>query len=441
MALEWLTQPSAPPNVNTTQTSVGQIPQWLSDYQAGIAGKAVGIAGQGYTPYPGQRLAGFTPDQNSAFKLVKDNIGDWSPELNSARAYTQSSLNGMNDRLGQAAGYGSGAVGAAGAAAGNANQIAQGAGTNANQIAGNTWNTATGIAQNAGNMANSAVSGNAQNWTDNWQQYMSPFTQNVVNEIGRLGNRNLMENIVPQVQNQFLGAGQFGSTRNADILGRSIRDAQADISGRQAQALESGYGTAANIFGADAGRQQQQQQLQAQTALGAGNLGANTATTAGSLGAQTALGAGNLGANTAISGGNLVSNANISAGQLANQGAQIGANGQLQAGQQLGALGQLRQNLGMNDANALGNVGALQQQLAQKGLDIGYEDFINQRDWDRNQLSWLSGMTKNNVVPQSSTQTSSAPLQGAAYGPSTLDYINSAAGLAKNTGLWDKLFG
>jgi|GEM_PF-6699209 len=418
MALEWLTQGSAPQNVNTTTQNVGQIPQWLADYQAGLAGKAIGLANQGYTPYPGQRLADFTPDQQSAFQQIRTNQGNWIPDVGMASGIASGVMPDVNARLGAGAQYGA-----------NATDIASAASGNANQLAVQYGNAAYGNALGAGRQANAAVAGPAQTWTNNWQQYMSPYTSAVVNEIGRLGNQNLMENIIPGVQDQFIGSGQFGSTRNADILGRSIRDAQADISGKQAAALESGYGTAAGIFGNDATRQQQQQQMRAQTALGAGQLASGVG-----------INAGQLGANTAISGGQLGANANISAGNLQNQGAQIGANAGLGVAQQLGALGQLRQTLGNNDANALGGIGALQQQLNQKGLDTGYQDFLNQRDWDKNNLTWLSGMIKNNIVPSSSTQTSSAPLQGAGYGPSTLDQINAGVGLAKSSGLWDKLF-
>jgi hypothetical protein len=85
-------------------------------------------------------------------------------------------------------------------------------------------------------------------------QYMSPYTSGAVNEVARLGNRNFTENIMPSISGAFTGAGQFGSTRNADILGRAARDTQADISGKQANMLESGYKTAADIFGSDQNR-------------------------------------------------------------------------------------------------------------------------------------------------------------------------------------------
>lgn len=69
------------------------------------------------------------------------------------------------------------------------------------------------------------------------QQFMNPYTQNVVNEQARLSNQNLFENVLPQVNSTFTGAGQFGSTRNADFTNRAIRDQQQTLGGLQASTL------------------------------------------------------------------------------------------------------------------------------------------------------------------------------------------------------------
>jgi hypothetical protein len=384
-ALDWLTQPSTPPSVNSTSSSVGQLPPWLQNFEQGVAGKALSIANQGYIPYPGQRLAGFTPDQQRAFSTIEGAQGNWQPELNQASSIASGIYPSAMGGVGAGQQYGSNAVYGVNSGVNNANRLAQGGGA----------------------AAMSSVAGPAQTWGNNWQQYMSPYTQSVVNEIGRLGNRNLMENILPNVQSQFIGSGQFGSSRNADILGRAVRDTQDDITGKQQQALESGYGTAAGIFGQDASRQQQQQQMQSQAALGAGQLGANTA----------------------LSGAGQIGSTNLGAGNLATSGAQTGANIGLGAAGQLGGLAQMRQGMTSNDAAALGSAGQMQQNLQQQGLDIGYQDFLNQRDWDRNNLNWMTGLIRGIPMQQSVTQSSNAPLPGAAYGPSGLSYVNSGLGL------------
>lgn len=85
--------------------------------------------------------------------------------------------------------------------------------------------------------------------------YMSPYTDSVVNRIAQLGQRNLSENLLPQVNSTFTGAGQFGSTRNADFTNRALRDANESILGEQSKALQSGFQSAQNMALQDLTRQ------------------------------------------------------------------------------------------------------------------------------------------------------------------------------------------
>lgn len=85
--------------------------------------------------------------------------------------------------------------------------------------------------------------------------YMSPYTDSVVNRIAALGQRNLAENLLPQVNSTFTGAGQFGSTRNAEFTNRALRDANESILGEQDKALQSGFSQAQNTALADLQRQ------------------------------------------------------------------------------------------------------------------------------------------------------------------------------------------
>lgn len=91
--------------------------------------------------------------------------------------------------------------------------------------------------------------------------YMSPYTDQVVDRIAQLGQRNLTENLLPQVNSTFTGAGQFGSTRNADFTNRALRDANESILGQQANALQTGYSQAQNAALQDLTRQAQLGQL------------------------------------------------------------------------------------------------------------------------------------------------------------------------------------
>ncbi len=71
--------------------------------------------------------------------------------------------------------------------------------------------------------------------------YMNPYTSAVVDEMGRLTQRNVRENILPNLGAAAVGSGQFGSRRQQQVTGNAMRDIQADLIGKQMQALQQGY--------------------------------------------------------------------------------------------------------------------------------------------------------------------------------------------------------
>lgn len=307
---------AAPAANNTVTANQTTVPTWYSDFIQNILTRGADIAAQGRPEYGGQRVAGFSPLQTQAFQTIQNNAGGWQAPL----AQAQGALTQIMPQV-------------------------RGAVTN----------------------ANNAVSGPAPTWNaQTAQQYMSPYTSGVVDEIARLGNRNFTENIMPQINGGFISSGQFGSGRNAEILGRAARDTQADITGRQASALESGYSTAANIFGADANRTQQQGQIQANTALGGGQLFSNAGTnTAGAL--------------------------NTIAGNT--------------------------QNFGLADANALLTAGGLQQNQQQRGLDLAYQDFQDQTGYDMGMLNQMRNLLQGVTIPTGNTTVTNGTTTGGGASP------------------------
>jgi len=277
-----------PQTANTTATATQQtLPAWYTDFLQNMAGRGIDIANRGYTPYEGARVAGLSPLQQAAITMVQNGAGSEAPWLTQA----QSAITGALGQLGAA--------------------------------------------------------GTPRTWPGAAQEYMSPYTSRVVDDIARRGNQNFNERLLPSIQASFAANGQFGSTRFADAATRAARDVQDNISGTQANALESGYRSSADIFGADANR--------------------------------------------AMTGGL--------------QSAQIG----LGAGQQLGALGQMSQNLRIGDANALTGLGGLQQQNQQLGLNTAYTDWQTQQGWDMNQLNQLRGLISGMQLPGGATSVSNAP--------------------------------
>jgi len=80
-----------------------------------------------------------------------------------------------------------------------------------------------------------------RNTADVTQQFMNPYTSQVVDRIGQMGTRALNEQILPGIEGSMIRAGQFGGTRQAELMGRAVREATEGISAQQSQALERGY--------------------------------------------------------------------------------------------------------------------------------------------------------------------------------------------------------
>lgn len=107
--------------------------------------------------------------------------------------------------------------------------------------------------------------------------YLNPYQKYVVDEMGRLTQRNVRENVLPALNAAAVGSGQFGSSRQADITGQTLRDIAANLTGQQYQALSTGYDTATKAAQADLGRQLQAGQTlenigQTQFQVGTGGL-------------------------------------------------------------------------------------------------------------------------------------------------------------------------
>ncbi len=92
-------------------------------------------------------------------------------------------------------------------------------------------------AQNAARIAAGGVT------PDQIQQFMNPYTRNVVDEMARLSQQNLQRNVLPGLKGAFAGTGGFGSRRMFDTTGQTLADIQANLTGQQQKALESGYNT------------------------------------------------------------------------------------------------------------------------------------------------------------------------------------------------------
>ena len=314
--------------IDTSSATNKDLPAWYQQYTQNLASQGAQLAQNNLQqPLPQASVAGFNPTQTQAFQQTQDMQGAWQPGMSAAQGLT--------------------------------NQIAP---------------AATSLV----NSAQESVAGPAQDWTQNWQKYMSPYTQGVTDNIARLGARNWNESIMPGVNASMIGSGQFGSTRNADVLGQAGVKAANDITGQQSQALQAGYQSGAGIFANDAQRQQAQQQLQASTAL----QGAGATTSALSTAAN-----------------------------------------------QTGALTQTAQNMGNTDnANLLAS-GNQQQALQQKGYDTSLSNANTALTQPWTQLQNEASLTSGMQLPNAVTTTSNGP--ASAYGPGALSSAAAAYYLAQ----------
>jgi hypothetical protein len=348
----------------TSSATLNSLPDWYEQYGQALTGSGLnmlpGINGYqgavGPDGQPLQRVAGLDPSQQQATQQVQNMQGQFMPTLQSGIGAAQGGLQQMQ--------AGAGVIGGAQAPLGQMGSTLGGAASYLNP-------------------ALQSLSAGGQTYNaDEAQAYMNPYVNNVVDRIATLGNRNLTENVLPQVNSTFTGAGQFGSTRNADFNLRALRDNQDAVSGAQATALMNAQTEANSQYAAE-------KQRQLASGQGIGALSTAATGVANGFGNQAQI-----------------------QGQI---GSALTANGQAQGalGTTLGNLATTGQTLGINDNNALLTVGGLNQNTNQKALDAQYQDFLDQRDYPLAALGGLSQILPNvsgRITPNSqSTSVTQGP--------------------------------
>ena len=334
---DFLTEGKPPTAVPVSSTEQTVLPDWYSNYAMDILANQRVLAERPFQAYadasgkPIPRIADFSPDQQKGFQATREGAFSFRPELGQATQQTQNV-------------FGRSAMG-----------VAQPSFQQAGQF------TAQSAAPTGLNMAQPYLQQAGQSTTQNIAQYMNPYENAVVGRIGQLGARTLQEQLLPAISDKMIGAGQFGGTRQAELMGRALRDTMEGISAEQSRALQQGYGQAAGLAQADLQRQ------------------AQLASTAGGLGFQQQ-------------------------GALAQAGQQMGALGQQMAGVygqdtsnilsaagQLGNLAQQRQQQELAGAGALQGIGAQQQALAQKNLDFARSEWEREQAYPQEQIAGLMG--------------------------------------------------
>lgn len=293
------------PTSSTTNTS--NLPEYARPYFERMMGRAEEESNQPYTPYGGQRTAGFTPDTQTGFGITRGVAARGMPEMdaagNMAGAAGMTGLNAQNYR---------------------SNAIQQ-----------------QGFGQ------------------EQAQQYMSPYMNEVIDRQKAAAVRDFGEQR-PGRDTQAVRSGAFGGYRSAiqeGVAERGLQNRMSDIEGM--------------------GRQQAFQNAQGQYERDR----------AASMQAQ-----------------GMTEQQRLAAAQYGLAGAGLG----LQAAGTMGQLGASRQGMALQQAQALQAQGTAQQNLGQRQLDTEYQDFINQRDFDKQQISYLSNILRGVPVQPTTVQSTYA---------------------------------
>lgn len=108
---------------------------------------------------------------------------------------------------------------------------------------------------------------------DKINQFMNPYTQNVVQEMARLAEQNIGRNILPALKAGMVGSGQLGSQRYAGALGQGLAEASKTLTGQQYGALSEGYKTAVDAALKEMGLETEAAKTQSNIAKLAQDLG------------------------------------------------------------------------------------------------------------------------------------------------------------------------
>lgn len=345
----------ADPQMQNVQYTTTNLPAYAEPYVTEMLDRARDVSYQPYIPYGGERISGFTPGQTYAQQQAYD--------------LQQPGQFGQATQLAGAAGLGS--------------------------LAAGQYNPYTFSTQNvaAPNLQQYQMAAPSQFGQAQAQQYMSPYAQNVMDvqkreAITDAQKAQLMTNLGAARQGTYGGARQLlAGTERERALGTQLGDIQA-------KGLQSAYENAQAQFERDRAAQMGVGRTNLEAQLGVQQLGANTGLQAALANQQQAMEAQRL------------SEASRQFGS--SQGLQSLAQA-LQSAQTLGTLGQTQQQTDLARIQAQAAAGAEQQALQQKYLDTQYADFLRQRDYPTEQLSYYNSLIRGLPMDMGSTKTTYAP--------------------------------
>ena len=386
--VDFLFEGEAPTPGSARETSRVELPSWYTEYAKDMLGRAKGIGNMPYEAFPGPRIAPFTETEKEGMRETVGAAESYKPYLGAA-----------GDILGTVGGKSS--FGAAapfiGEGAGFTREAAYGTGM---PIAEQYFQealmrTPTGAAAPYAEQA-------ARMFPEAAAAYMSPYTQGVIEELGNIGLEQLQEKFLPEIGEEFIRAGQFGGSRMGEFGARALRDVQRSILGEQRKALESGYKTAADIYGTDVGRQAELARLM-------GTFGGQEQEFMGDVG-KTLAGIRQEDLGRILQAGGQLGDFGKLAGTLSSED----LNRLMDLSSRYADLGGLAQKYGLVGGEAITGVGEKERGMNQANLELAYKDFLEQRNYPKEQADFLAKMLAGINLPETRiSETITTPAQPA----------------------------
>ena len=469
---------SGSPTPQEVTTTTSNLPEYVEPYYKRLLQRGEADSLQGYTPYGGQRLEYFNPDELTSQAMVRGFGTAGTPQQFTDAATRYGAQTPLN------AGY------TAGTAQSSYDPAAMGQGYQAGDYSPSYQAGQFDTGYQAGDRASQYQAGqmggqyNPLNYEQNIDRFMSPYQQNVI-DIEKREARRSSDIAAKQGGDAATQAGGLGGYREAIMqaerernLGQQLGDIQtrgsqaAFESAQQQLERERAGGLGAAQFGLQqftAGEQAQQSQEQmAQASFNAGEQARQQAASMGMTAQQQEDASRQAQEKFAQSGYGATQQAmqaqgaqSIQAYQAGEQARQQAAKLGLTAAQQNEAARQAQEKFGQsaydlsnryNLASAqglmdsgktiqqdaisrmslLGDIGKQQRALAQASRDMGYQDFVNQRDFTQNQLGRFSNLLRG--VPVTPQQAQSTYQQQPGLFQSALGAGLSGLGLYKGMG-------
>jgi len=253
------------------------------------------------------------------------------------------------------------------------------------------------------------------------QQYMSPYTQSVIDAANQNIDRSLAQTQAA-TNAQAVTAGAYGGTRQAVANAENARNADQLKAQTAAGLLSDAYNNAQSAFQADQGRSLAAQQANQQAGLSAGLTAQQQALQASLANQQASLANQQMG---------------LTAQQANQQAGLNAANLGLGSADLLGRLGVAQQGIGQGNAQALLNYGSVLQNQQQNENQWAYQNtYLNPQQWPLRGLSAMEsavsgipyGTTSGMTVPNYSNPVGGA-LGGAAAGAGLASALTSAGAM------------